>query len=249
MKSRPNGGGGACRLELAGRATDRWALGAASAAGRPGAGSNSGAVNLGTERMSEALGETTRNQRRRRARRQAGRLDQPPRWEHCPAPGAGSSRPAAGPAVQAAVRGVCVHPRAVYARARVHSLVQPSLGIREGLLQGPRRHRNRGGLSRLQPVWHLHTACVGGQATAASAHTPHTTHSHGFGSCSAHGESKFHFLKTSGIFFHEYYRSAVHNMKPTDREGHLSTPACVHLCACTCVCMHPCACLWVCVHV
>lgn len=115
MKSRPNGGGGACRLELAGRATDRWALGAASAAGRPGAGSNSGAVNLGTERMSEALGETTRNQRRRRAGRQAGRLDQPPRWEHCPAPGAGSSHPAAGPAVQAAVRGVCMH-----VPARVH---------------------------------------------------------------------------------------------------------------------------------
>lgn len=78
---------------------------------------------------------------------------------------------------------------------------------------------------------------------------PHTTHPRGFGDCSAHGESKFCFLKTSGIFFfHEYYRSAVHNAKPTDMQGRLSMRARgVHLCARTWVCVHLRACSWVCV--
>lgn len=58
------------------RPADRWALGSASAPGQPSPGPSSRSVNLWMERMSEALGVQQRNQRKRRARRQAGHAEE-----------------------------------------------------------------------------------------------------------------------------------------------------------------------------
>lgn len=74
---------------------------------------------------------------------------------------------------------------------------------------------------------------------------PHTTHPRGFGDCSAHGESKFCFLKTSGIFF--FFMNTI------DLQSTMRNPrTCGADCLCehvVCICVHALGFACICVHV
>lgn len=217
---------------------------------------------MGQKECLRPWGKQQRNRRKRRARRPAGRLEQAPRREHRPAPAGapssswetrptGPSRPAASPAGQAGVWAcACTSLHVCTSRACEHVCTRscsPSPAAAQVRPRTPADTEAREARARTRPG--MGSAHGPRLRVGHSRACPHTTHPRGFGDCSAHGESKFCFLKTSGIFFfHEYYRSAVHNAKPTDMQGRLSMRARgVHLCARTWVCVHLRACSWVCV--
>lgn len=218
---------------------------------------------MGQKECLRPWGKQQRNRRKRRARRPAGRLEQAPRREHRPAPAGapssswetrptGPSRPAASPAGQAGVWAcACTSLHVCTSRACEHVCARscsPSPGRRAGSPQDPGRHGSQGG-----PGPHSARHGVRARPTFAGGPQPRLpTHHAPAWIRRLLGTRRIQVLLFENVwdffFFHEYYRSAVHNAKPTDMQGRLSMRARgVHLCARTWVCVHLRACSWVCV--